>query len=146
MNENLPKLPLTSSTPSAPNVPLHDIKPLVEVSDYSIYYLGMILLVIAVIIAVAGFFAWKYYKAKNDKSMRKAHYKALENIDFTHAKTAAYAITKYGYTFQNDGQRQHETYENLLARLAPFKYKKEVGEIDEETRGYYAIYLEMIDV
>jgi hypothetical protein len=143
---NLPQIPLTKSLPSAPDVPLHDIKPLVEVSDYSIYYFSAMLVLIAVILAVVGFFAWKYYKSRTDKSLRKAHYKALKEVNFSNSKMAAYAITKHGYAFKNDGTRQSETYENLLVRLAPYKYKKEVGVIDEETRGYYAIYLEMIDV
>ncbi len=143
---NLPKLPLSKPTPSAPDIPLHDIKPLVEIPDYSIYYFaGVVILAVALLLA-ALFFAWKFYKKRTDKSVRKAHYKSLENIDFSNPKAAAYAITKYGYSFKNDGARQSETYENLVARLAPFKYKKTVMQIDEETKGYYKIYLEIIDV
>ncbi len=143
---SLPKLPLSKPMPTAPDIPLHDIKPLVEIPDYSIYYLSTLIVVAIVIIAVLIFFVWRYWSQKNRFTTRKEHLKLLQEIDFTHPKVAAYAITKYGYTFSNDGERQHEAYQNLLSRLAPYKYKKSVEEIDSETKGYFDIYMGMIDV
>ena len=143
---NLPKLPLSKPIPSAPDIPLHDIKPLVEISGYSIYYLSALIIIGIVILLTLLFFAWRYWSQKNRVTTRKEHFKLLQEIDFTNPKVAAYAITKYGYSFSSDGERQHETYENLLSRLAPYKYKKSVENIDNETKGYFDIYLGMIDV
>jgi len=67
-------------------------------------------------------------------------------MTFKDAKRAAYDITKYGYVFADDSARNREVYENLLRRLAPYKYKKEVGAMDAETKSYFNIYLGMIDV
>ncbi|MEA3522677.1 MAG: hypothetical protein U9R50_06855 [Campylobacterota bacterium] len=142
----LPKLPLSKPMPSAPDIPLHDIKPLVEISDYSLYYLSALIVVGVVIVLALFFFVWKYWNQKNAKTTRKEHYKYLQTIDFTDSKMAAYAITKYAYTFSNDGERQQEAYQNLLSRLAPYKYKKSVDAIDDEAKGYFDIYLGMIDV
>ena len=142
----LPKLPLSQPVTKTPDIALHDIKPLVEIDDYSVYYFfGLIGIVVVVVLAI-GFFAWKYYRSRNSYSIRKEHSRILHNIDFSHPKKAAYSITKYGYTFSNDDDRHHETYDNLLSRLAPYKYKKSVDEIDSETKGYFNIYLGMIDV
>ena len=46
----------------------------------------------------------------------------------------------------DDSTRCREAYDALVDRLAPYKYRKAVDPIDEETRSYYAIYLGMIDV
>jgi len=143
---NLPKLPLSKPMPTAPDIPLHDIKPLVEINDYSIYYLSSLIVVGIIIVLTLLFFALKYWSKKNRYTTRKEHFRLLQDIDFSNPKTAAYAITKYGYSFSSDGERQHEAYENLLSRLAPYKYKKAVENIDSETKGYFDIYLEMIDV
>ncbi len=140
----LPQLPL--SKPSSPDIPLHDIKPLVEIPDYSIYYFSLLIVVGVVLIATLLFFLWRFWSHRNRNNVRKNDFKALQGVDFGDAKAAAYAITRYGYTFRNDGARQREAFENLLARLAPYKYRKTVDPIDEETRGYYNIYVGMIDV
>ncbi|MEA1918748.1 MAG: hypothetical protein U9N52_02820 [Campylobacterota bacterium] len=145
--DQLPQLPLSKPMPTAPDIPLHDIKPLVEIPDYSIYYLsGVMVIVVAVLVALA-FFVWKYWKQKNRHTLRKEHSKLLHEIDFSDAKSAAYAITKYGHTFSSDDSRHREAYENLISRLAPYKYKKSVDNtIDSEAKAYYDIYVGMIDV
>jgi len=137
---------LSQSMSSAPDIVLHDIKPLVDITDYSIYYFSALVVVVVAVIIAALFFGWKYWTHKNHYSLRKEHSQLLHNIDFSNPKAAAYAISKYGYTFRDDDRRHFEAYENLLARLAPYKYKKSVDAIDEETRGYYDIYIGMIDV
>jgi hypothetical protein len=145
-HSQLPKLPLSQSMPSSPDIPLHDIKPLVDIADYSIYYFSALIVIVVAVIAAGLFFAWKYWTQKNRHTLRKEHSRLLHEIDFSNPKAAAYAISKYGYTFRDDGTRHYEAYENLLARLAPYKYKKSVDTIDEETKGYYDIYIGMIDV
>ncbi len=142
----LPKLPISNSMPTKADIPLHDIKPLVEIDDYSIYYFSALMFVALVVVVAIIFFIWKFYKKRDSFSVRKKHSELLHNIDFSNPKEAAYAITKYGYTFSQDDERHHEKYENLLSRLAPYKYKKSVDAIDSETKGHFDIYLGMIDV
>ena len=70
----------------------------------------------------------------------------INPANFRDPKRAAYAITEYGRIFAEDSERLNETYANLISRLEVYKYKKVVTAIDDESRSYYKIYLEMIDV
>ncbi len=128
------------------DVPLHDIKTIVEVQEYSFYYLtGAVFLAILALI-ILGFFVYKYIQKLNAYNERKEHFKLLNLLDLTDTKNAAYAISKYGITFANDGQRESEMYKNISSRLEEFKYKKSVREFDAETLGYIELYKGMIDV
>ncbi len=132
--------------PQSLDIPLHDIKPLVEVSDNSfVLFIGLIVVVL-LFLAGVGYLLYLFLKRRKRENRRKDAYKALKNIRFSDPKRAAYDITKYGYVFADDTPRNKEVYENLLTRLAPYKYKKEVDAIDAETKSYFKIYLGMIDV
>lgn len=128
------------------DVPLHDIKEIVEVQEYSFYYLlGAISLAIVVLI-VLGFLLYKYIQKLNAYNQRKEHLKLLNSLDLSDTKNAAYAISKYGITFANDGVRESEMYNNITSRLEQYKYRKSVEEFDKETLGYIELYKDMIDV
>ena len=128
------------------DVPLHDIKTVVEVQEYSFYYLlGTVFLSILVLIAF-GYFIYKYIQKINAYDERKEHFKLLNSLDLSDTKNAAYAISRYGLTFANDGQRESEMYKNIISRLEQFKYKKSVEEFDRETLGYIELYKDMINV
>jgi ATP-dependent Zn protease len=128
------------------DIPLHDIKPLVEVPDNS-FILFMALVVVAALFIVAVIYLLVlFWKRRKKENSRKEAFAALKNIDFKDAKQSAYAITKYGLIFADDAPRNKEAYENLINRLAPYKYKKSVDDIDDECKSYYKIYLGMIDV
>ena len=128
------------------DVPLHDIKEIVEVQEYSFYYLLGTVFLIIVALSVLGYFLYKYIQKINAYNQRKEHFKLLNSLDLTDTKNAAYAISKYGATFANDGQRESEMYKNISSRLEQFKYKKSVEAFDEETLGYLELYKDMIDV
>jgi hypothetical protein len=128
------------------DIKLHDIKPIVEVNEYSAYYLGISILVgVFLVIAILYLFI-KWFKNRNRHNQRKEYIKAIEQIDLKDAKKAAYAITFYGALFKDDSQRHQEMFTNLTKRLESFKYKKEVLDIDEETLGYIELYKGMLDV
>ena len=136
----------TAPMPSSVDIPLHDIKPLVEVPDNSFILFMLLLTVAAVFVLSLLYLLWRYFRRSKKISDRKAHFKALQAVKFDDAKKSAYAITHHGFCFADDGERYKETYDNLVTRLAPYKYKKNVDEIDDETIAYYRIYVEMIDV
>jgi ABC-type sugar transport system permease subunit len=128
------------------DIPLHDIKPIVEVQEYSLYlYVGFLLLGAFVVGAILFIF-YKWFTKRRAFNLRAEYKKHLHAIDTTNAKEAAYAITLYGQIFQNDSPRHHEMYLNLTQRLQAYKYKKEVAPIDKETLGYFSLYKEMCDV
>ena len=129
-----------------PEIPIHDIKPLLEIEEYSLYYfLGVVFLGL-VVIAVIIYFLVKYIKARNAFNIRKEHFKLLQNIDFNDAKHSAYEITLYGATFKDDSPQNKEMFDNLSERLEAYKYKKSVAAFDDDVKAYVELYKGMIDV
>jgi len=127
-------------------IPIHDIKPLMEVPDSSLTFLIIALVIIVSIGSGIIYLVYRHIKAGRGLNRRKKSYKALQNIDFSDPKKAAYEITHYGRIFSEDSQRLKEAYQNLVEYLERYKYKKEVSSIDDESLSYYKIYLEMVDV
>lgn len=128
------------------DIPLHDIKTIVEVQEYSFYYFLAIVVVASIVVFGAIYLLYKYFKNKNRYNERKEHFKILNSLDLDDTKKAAYAITLYGATFRDDGERQKGMYQNLTERLEVYKYKKSVDKFDSETLSYIELYKGMIDV
>lgn len=127
------------------NIPLHDIMPLVEVPDTSIYWFSALLVALLVVCASGVIWFLKWKKSKKI-TQRQLHYEALKKIDLKNPKQSAYTICKEGYFFAHDNERTLGAYQNLFKRLEPYKYAPTVEKIDEETLGYYHLYLGIIDV
>jgi len=127
------------------DIPLHDIKPIVEIQEYSLYYLlglvGLGIIVLSLII----YFLYIWYKKRNTFNLRKHHLELINDLDFSNTKNAAYAISSYGLTFRDDSPRHKEMYENITQRLEAYKYKKDVEAFDTQTLGYIEVFKEMID-
>ena len=133
-------------TPDAQKIPIHDIKPLMEVPDSSFGFLMIITVVSLLLLIGGGYLLYRFLRTRKQHNLRKEFYDALEQVDLSQAKSAAYQITEYGRLFASDSERLKEAYENLVEHLEPYKYRQVVDAIDEESRSYYKIYLEMIDV
>ncbi len=128
------------------DIPLHDIKPIVEVQEYSLYYF-LLALAAALFLALGIIYLlYKWMQKRNAYSIRKEHMRLLKSMTLNDAKKAAYDITLYGATFKDDSQRHSEMYNNLIRRLEGYKYKKVVDDFDKETLGYFELYKEMCDV
>jgi len=128
------------------DIPLNDIKTIVEVPEYSMYYLIALSIISILVISALIYLLMKYLENKRRYNVRKEHYKLLNSVDLKDTKKAAYAISLYGATFKNDGDRQAGMYENITQRLEQYKYKKNVDSFDTETLGFVELYKEMIDV
>lgn len=128
------------------DIPLHDIKTIVEVQEYSFYYLLGISAAAIVVLLGISYLLYKYFKNKNRYNERKEHFKIINSLDLSDTKKAAYAISLYGATFKDDGDRQKGMYENLTDRLEAYKYKKQVDSFDKDTLSYIELYKGMIDV
>lgn len=128
------------------DIPLHDIKPLIQIHDYTLYYLLGASAVVVALLALLAYLLVHRYRLKKSFNHRQECFDALAALDLDQAKTAAYTITRLGRCFADDSPRLREAYDNLVHRLEPYKFKKSVPAIDEETRGYYRIFLGMIDV
>ena len=129
-----------------PEIPLHDIKPLVEIQEYSIYYAAALLLLGLVVLVALGYLLYRYVKHKNRVNIRKVHLQALKDIDLHNTKRAAYDLTSYGATFKDDTPRHQKHYDLMVQHLAPYKYKKSVDAFDREALRHIENYKEMLDV
>ena len=128
------------------DIPLHDIKPLLEVQEYSLYFLIALSVIVLLVCLGVFFLLLKWFKQRNSFNIRKEHKKLLQNIDFTDAKHAAYELSFYSATFKDDSPRHREMYKNLFERLEVYKYKKNVDKMDKEVLAYIELYQGMIDV
>ncbi len=127
-------------------IPLHDIKPLIEIHDYSLYYFIAIVVIVSAIVLGGAYLLYRWYKNKKRFNIRAEHFKLLKNVDYSDAKKAAYELTKYGATFKDDSQRHHKAYENMLEKLEKYKYKKSVENFDNDTIHYIELFEGLIDV
>jgi hypothetical protein len=127
-------------------IELHDIKPILEIQEYSLYYfLGLVGFLILLSLAIA-YLLHLWLKKRKAFNIRKEHKKLLFSLELSDAKKAAYDITFYGATFKNDTPRNLEIYNNLCSKLEEYKYKKYVNTLDEDTLGYLELYKGMCDV
>ena len=127
------------------DIPLHDIKPLVEVPDNSL----MVLLIAAAIVLTLIFvplvlWMWKRYKSSKALNLRKEYLRKLHTVNTDDSKQAAYEISEYGRLLASS-DKERALLDSLDNRLSEYKYRKEVGKIDDETLGYYHVFLEVLD-
>ena len=125
---------------------LHDIKPLVELNDYSFYYFVVFMVAVVVVVVALIYLIYRYVKNHKRVNVRKEHYKILKQLNLTNTKESAYALTHYGSTFIEDSQRVQRAYEKMNEHLSKYKYKKDVEPFDDETQHEIDMFLGMIDV
>lgn len=128
------------------DIPLHDIKPIVDVQEYSFYYFLGVVGVSVLLACGILYLLYIWYKKRNAFNIRTHHAKLINELDLSDTKNSAYAITSYCFTFKDDSPRHVEMYKNLSERLESYKYKKSVDAFDDETLGYIELYKGMLDV
>ena len=128
------------------DIPLHDIKPLVEVQEYSFYYFLSTSFLALCLVLGAAYLIYRYIKKRNAYNIRRENIKSIKALNLKDTKKAAYGISFYGELFKDDSPRHREVFKNLTERLEPYKYKKVVESFDKETLEYIKLYREMLDV
>jgi len=127
------------------DIPLHDIKPLVEIPEYSLEYLIALGVVVCIILIGALYLFIKWLKSRKKFNRRKEHMKFLQEVNLEDTKNAAYKLTLYGHTFKDDTPRHQTAYHELFDALQVYKYKKDVENFDSDTLHCIEIYKGMID-
>lgn len=128
------------------DIPLHDIKPLIEIQEYSLYYLIVLGVVVTIVFFGLLYLLIRYMRNRNKFNIRAHHQGLLRDITLSDAKKDAYEITLYGATFKDDTPRHTEAYDSLVESLSSYKYRKNVDMFSDETKHLLEIYMEMIDV
>ena len=128
------------------DIPLHDIKPLIEVEEYSQYYLLGLVGLSLLLFGGITYLLYKWYKKSKIVSTRVKHKKLIDSINTDDTKNAAYAMSSYGITFKYDSLKHEEIYNKLSQKLLEYKYKKSVEKFDKETLLIIDEYKGMISV
>jgi hypothetical protein len=123
---------------------LRDIKPLMEQSDYSLFYL-ILTVIVALFIAFALF---KKVYANTIKGCKveceKYYFHKFSTVDWDNPKEAAYIATKYGLILAKD-RRRKELFLQLRENLDKYKYAKKNQKVDDDTLNYYNLYKQVCD-
>ncbi len=112
---------------------LRDIKGLVEVTDYSLYYFIGAVTVVLLLLVVSGMLIYRYLTKKEPLTQQKMAMALLEKFEFGDAKQSAYDFTHLANYAVNETQRKE--LEQLLEELEPYKFKKEVPQLDEALKS-----------
>jgi len=121
---------------------LRDIKPLLEIPDSSYYfYWGLILLVGLLVLGVL-FFVLKKLWDNRKVNLEKGYLEAIKQIDWADTKKSAYEATHYARLLATD-ERRKELFSQLEPMLEQYKYKKEVNDIDTDTRNKFNLYVQV---
>ena len=124
---------------------IHDIKPLVQIPDYSIYFYYTFIIIGILVSLFCIYLVYNYfYKRKN--SQAKEYYKILKNIQFNNPKQDAYTITTYSRLLATD-ERSQKLLDELLESLQPYKYKKNVPKnFTKEIKAKFTTFMDSLDV
>ena len=123
---------------------LRDIKPLLEIPDSS-YYIYWGLIGTAVLLALGVlFFVLKKLWDNRKINLEKAYLEAIKSIDWVDTKKSAYEATHYARLLATD-ERRKEIFAQLEPMLEQYKYKKEVSQVDTDTRNKFNLYVQVAD-
>lgn len=123
---------------------IHDIKPLVEIPDFSLYIFIALILFLVTIFSILGYFIYKIIRNKEVTEQKKS-FEILKNLDFNDTKTAAYALTYHGRVVAAT-PREKKLLEELISELEQYKYKKVSPSISKETKQQIELFMDAVDV
>lgn len=123
---------------------LKDIKGIVEVTDYSLWWL------LGLIAAAALFLGAVLYLLKRKRRIRRRFLKSpeelarerIESIDFDDPKSVAYTFVEDVARFVDE--KSAPEYARLAKALEPYKYKKEVPAMDDRLKEEIRKFIEEI--
>ena len=123
---------------------LKDIKPLLEIPDNTFYiYWGLIIVGSLLLLGILFFIAKRLWENRKI-NLAKGYLEKLKAIDWKDAKHSAYEATHYARLLATDDRRR-ELFSQLEPMLEKYKYKKEVDEVDQETRNKFNLYVQVAD-
>jgi len=123
---------------------LNDVKPFIEITDYS-FYLFIATVIVGLILA---YFAFKktYQKVMANCKIdcQKYYLYRLKSVDWSLPKVAAYEATYYGRLLAQD-KRRKELFLQMKHKLDNLKYSKNNAKVDAEIMKYYNLYKQVCD-
>ncbi|MDD3592338.1 MAG: hypothetical protein PHO65_06835 [Sulfurovum sp.] len=123
---------------------LRDIKPLLEIPDYSFYLYWGLIGFFALLGFGIFFFTVKKFWENRKVNLAKMYLERLKQIDWKDSKHAAYEATKYARLLATD-ERRKELFSQLEPMLEQYKYKKVVEEVDQQTLNQFHLFVRIAD-
>jgi len=118
---------------------LNDIKPLVQIEDFSFYlYVGIWIVAVLSVLALI-YWMVKLYIQSRKVNVEKIYLEKLDDIDWSSPKRAAYEATENGRHLAND-ERRSGLYQDMVAALEKYKYKADVPAVSNEDKRLFEIY------
>ena len=124
---------------------LKDIKPLLEIPDNSFYYywgligLGAFLLLMGLVFLVI------FLLKRRKINLKKGYLESLKTLNWKVSKDTAYKATYLTRLLAEDDEALTVLFNELEPILEQYKYKKEVGEANEETKEKLNHYVQVAD-
>ena len=126
------------------NEQLRDIKPLLEIPDSSYYiYWGLINFAIFLAVGIVFFILKKLWENRK-VNLAKGYLASIKKVDWKDTKKSAYEATHYARLLATD-ERKKELFSQLEPMLEQYKYKKEVEEVDQDTKNKFNLYVQVAD-
>ena len=118
---------------------LRDIKPLVQIEDYSFYlYVGMWIAIVLLVLALIYWLVMLYLKSRK-VNLEKVYLERMDAIKWDSPKRAAYEATEYGRHLAND-ERRLSLYHDMVSALEKYKYRADVPAVTKEDKRTFEIY------
>lgn len=126
-------------------IKIHDIKPIVEIPDNTIYIYYALIVTGLLLSFLLLYLIYKFFKSKKITD-DKIYFEKLKRIDFKELKESSYNISKYGRVLAKD-ERQKRLIEELHNSLEQFKYKKTIpNTIPINIKQQFETFMESLDV
>ena len=109
---------------------LRDIKPIVMIPDYSLYYLFALIAFVLVLIAIIIYKYKSKIRKTKQPSEKELLLEKLNNLDYTNTKEIAYSFSVDCKQFLDE--QNQEKYDAIEKQLIQYKYKKEVEPLSKE--------------
>ena len=125
-------------------IKINDIKDIVQIPDYSIFYFIAILLLFSIILIFLFIKLYKYF-FNQDKRNRKKYLSKLEEIDLNNTKKASYQISKYSRLLVTNDENKILC-DKLNTKLEDYKYKKNIFPFDDQFKKLFLDFKGKINV
>lgn len=109
---------------------LRDIKPLAVIPDDSFVYFLLVLFVVLAVLLTWGYYLWRGYQLRHRHDKKRIALDVLKNLDFNDSKATAYSFSHYADALVNEDNLKK--FEKINAALQAYKYKKQVGQLDQD--------------
>lgn len=124
---------------------LRDIKPLMEIGDYSFVILILTIIAVSGTLSIGIYYLIGYLKVKKERDKRDFYHQKLKKMDIQNSKQCAYTITKYG-KFLVKEEKEREFLERLNQNLEMYKYTNTPPSLSKKDKKMIEEFIRIVNV